>query len=70
MVKSALLNNWHMHQKKEKPVRKTLQQDRYWEKEIEETMKFGYSYEVAYAIVSKRKIQELFDKDIKINHGK
>jgi len=38
-----------------------------WEKKIEEMMKLGYSYEVAYAIVSRRRIQELFDKDAKVN---
>jgi hypothetical protein len=45
-------------------------QDMYWTKEIEETMKLGYSYEIAYALVSKEKIQELFEKDIKIIDGR
>ena len=55
----------YTHQEKENQAR-----DAYWTKEIEETMKLGYPYEVAYAMVSKRKIQELFEKDIKINCGR
>lgn len=45
-------------------------EDMYWFKEIEETMKLGYSYQVAYALVSKKKIQELFDKDVRITEGR
>lgn len=52
------------------PVQKAPSQDMYWHKEIEDTMKLGYSYEVAYAIVSKQKIRELFDKDEKIIDGR
>lgn len=39
----------------------------YWGKEIEDTMKLGYSYEVAYALVSKAKVQELFENDVRIS---
>ncbi len=41
--------------------------DMYWKNQIQEMLKLGYPYEVASSIVSKRKIQELFDKDVKIN---
>jgi len=68
-MKSNLFNK-HTHQKKEQSAQKPPQKDTYWDKEIEEMMQLGYSYEVAYAIVSKRKIQELFDKDVKINDGR
>lgn len=47
-----------------------LSQDMYWGKEIEDMMKLGYSYEMAYALVSKQKIQELFDKDVRIANGR
>jgi hypothetical protein len=47
----------------QKPVQKVTT----WEKKIEEMMELGYSYEVAYAIISRRRIQELFDKDAKVN---
>jgi hypothetical protein len=45
-------------------------QDMYWGKEIEDMMKLGYSYKLAYALVSKEKIQELFDKDVRITGGR
>lgn len=45
-------------------------EDMYWCKDIEEMMKQGYSYQMAYALVSKKKIQELFDKDVKIVDGR
>ena len=64
-MNSKLFNKRHTHQEKENQAR-----DSYWTKEIEETMKLGYPYEVAYAMISKRKIQELFEKDIKINCGR
>ena len=57
---SILFNKRYTQPEKENPT-----QDAYWTREIEETMKLGYSYEVAYAMVSKRKIQEFFDKDRK-----
>ena len=41
--------------------------DMYWKNQIQEMVKLGYPYAVASSIVSKRKIQELFDKDVKIN---
>jgi len=64
-MNSNLFDN--ARKKKEKPARGSYQQDIYWTKEIEETMKLGYSQEVAYGIVSKRKIKELFEKDRKVN---
>lgn len=51
-------------------LQKTPSQDMYWGKDIEDTMKLGYSYKIAYALVSKRKIQELFDKDVRIEDGR
>lgn len=51
-------------------VQKAPFQDMYWGKDIEDTMKLGYSYEIAYALVSKRKIQELFDNDVRITDGR
>ena len=51
-------------------VQKAPVQDMYWHQEIQETMKLGYSYQIAYALVSKKKIQELFDKDVKIIDGR
>ncbi len=45
-------------------------QDMYWGKDIEDTMKLGYSYKIAYALVSKKKIQELFDNDVRIINGR
>lgn len=67
---SNLFNKKHTWRQKEKPQQDTTQQDIYWTKEIEKTMSLVYSYEVAYAMVSKRKIQEFFEADIKINCGK
>lgn len=49
---------------------RTISQDMYWGKEIEDMMKLGYSYELAYALVSKEKIKELFDKDVRIIDGR
>jgi len=60
----------HALPEKENSQQDAIQQDIYWTKEIEEAMKLGYSYEVAYGIVSKRKIQEFFEKDRKINLGR
>lgn len=51
-------------------VQKVQAQDMYWTKEILDTMKLGYSYELAYALVSKKKIQELFENDVRINDGR
>lgn len=51
-------------------VEKAPVQDMYWHQEIENTMKLGYSYQIAYALVSKKKIQELFEKDVKIVDGR
>lgn len=44
--------------------------DMYWGKEIEDTMKLGYPYEIAYALVSKAKVQELFENDVRIVDGR
>lgn len=41
-----------------------------WNKEIQDMIKKGYSYELAYALISKRKVQEMFDKDIRINEDR
>jgi hypothetical protein len=43
-----------------------IQQEMIWTQKIQETMKLGYSYEMAYAIVSKIRIRELFERDVKI----
>lgn len=45
-------------------------EDTYWHKEIEELMKRGYSYPIAYALISKKKIQELFEKDVRVINGR
>jgi hypothetical protein len=44
--------------------------DPYWHKEVEELMKLGYSFPIAYSLVSKRKIQELFEKDVRVTNGR
>jgi len=51
-------------------LQKIPEQDMYWGKDIEDMMMLGYSYEVAYALVSKKKIQELFENDIRIADGR
>ncbi len=61
------------HSKKIRPqtnLQNNSSQDMYWGKEIEDMMKLGYSYQLAYALVSKEKIQELFDKDVRIVGGR
>ncbi len=66
-MKSKFFNKWDKPQKKEKPVQEPPQQEVYWEKKIKKLMERGNSYAIAYAMVSKRRIQELFEKDVKIN---
>lgn len=44
--------------------------DTYWYNEIQELMKKGYSYKIAYELVSKKKIQELFEKDVRVNSNR
>lgn len=51
-------------------VQKAPSQDMYWGKDIEDMMKLGYRYEVAYALVSKEKIRELFENDVRIADGR
>ena len=56
----------HLRQNNGSLVPNAVQQEIILAQKIEETMKLGYSYEVAYAIVSKMRIQELFERDVKI----
>lgn len=51
-------------------IEKPPVEDLYWHNEIEEMIKQGYSYKMAYALVSKKKIRELFEKDVKIINGR
>jgi hypothetical protein len=54
-------------QEKDELGKNPVQEVMTWEKKIEQMVGQGYSYEVAYAIISRRRIQELFDKDAKVN---
>jgi hypothetical protein len=56
----------HQSYKNDRFKTNAVQEETIWTQKIEETMKLGYSYEVAYAIVSKIRIQELFERDVKI----
>lgn len=67
---SKSFNRRVVGQKKDNLEQKPLQKDMTWEKQIEEMIKFGYPYEIACAIVSKRRIRELFEKDVKVHCGK
>ena len=66
MKKFKCFNKRDMDQKNANFEPNSLQQEMIWEQKVEETMKLGYSYEVAYAIVSKIRIKDLFERDIKI----
>lgn len=64
---SKRFNKRHVPQENANLEQNPVQKVMTWEKQIEEMMELGYSYEVAYAIISRRRIQELFDKDGKVN---
>ena len=66
-MRSKRFKKRRVPQEKAELGKKPLQEVMTWEKKIEEMMEQGYSYEVAHAIISKRKIQELFDKDARVN---